>query len=127
MRECGPNVVHDAIARLVDFFNSTGKNGCVITQNPDGFDRASSLGGEVFEINGNLDYMSCSKECSAELYPSILGSASIINKVPTCPKCGALCRPHMLLFDESYNEEYYRAKTAAKMMESIDVLIILGT
>lgn len=55
-----PNAVHDAVARLSQFYNSTGKSAFVITQNIDGFDRACAQGGEVFEIHGNLDYMRCS-------------------------------------------------------------------
>ena len=75
LQECQPNVVHQAIARLVNHFNSTDRSGFVITQNVDGFDRASSLGGEVFEIHGNLDYMRCSEECSEDVYPSGLGGS----------------------------------------------------
>ena len=75
MRQCVPNNITSAIAQLVNFFNSTNRSGFVITQNLDGFDRAASLGGEVFEINGNLDFMRCSKSCSNDLYPNTLSSA----------------------------------------------------
>ena len=61
------------------------------------------------------------------MYPSPLGKTEEFDEVPTCPKCDALCRPHILLFDESYNEEFYRMKTAQTMFEAADVMIILGT
>jgi len=85
------------------------------------------MGGEVFEIHGNLDYMRCSKECSEDLYPSNLGAPRDLTAVPKCPKCGQICVPHMLCFDEMYTEKYYRAQSANQMFESVDVLIILGT
>ena len=85
------------------------------------------MGGEVFEIHGNLDYMRCRNECTQDLYPSNLPREPDLSSVPTCPNCGDICRPHILCFDESYNEEYFRARTAAHIFESIDVLIILGT
>ena len=76
MRDLQPNAVNQAAAQLVHHFNSTNRSGCVITQNIDGIDRAVSLGEQVFEINGNLDFMRCSKCCSLELYPSVLNNAS---------------------------------------------------
>ena len=82
-KQCRPNAVHHAIARLVNFFVTEKANGFVITQNIDGFDRASQLGGAVFEIHGNLDYMKCSKLCSADLYPSNLGTEEELPAVPT--------------------------------------------
>ena len=127
MQEFQPNVVHHAIARLVNHFNSTHRSGFVITQNVDGFDRASSLGGELFEIHGNLDYMRCSEECSEDLFPSGLGDSPELVQVPTCPRCGAICRPHVLLFDEAYTEIHYHVMAAQTMLESADVLVILGT
>lgn len=125
--QCQPNAVHHAIARLVSYFNTSKTSGFVITQNIDGFDRVATQGGEIFEIHGNLDYMKCSKQCSQDLYPSNLGVPQELTAVPTCPKCGEFCVPHMLNFDESYSEEYYRAQTAASMFDSIDVLVIMGT
>ena len=95
MLQSSPNAVHDAVAQLVHHYMSTRRSShrsaSVITQNVDGFDWASSLGVEIFEIHGNLDYMRCSKPCSSNLYPSRLGDVSELNEVPTCPKCGALC------------------------------------
>ena len=84
------------------------------------------MGEEVYEIHGNLDYMRCRNECTTDVYPSNLPLPNL-NEVPTCPKCGALCRPHILCFDEAYTEDYHRAMTATRMFESIDVLIVLGT
>jgi NAD-dependent deacetylase len=36
-------------------------------------------------------------------------------------------RPHILFFDESYNEKYYRQDTVKESYEKSDCLIIIGT
>jgi len=38
-----------------------------------------------------------------------------------CPRCGSLARPHVLWFDESYNEHHLRWADRA------DLLIVIGT
>ena len=127
MLEQTPNAVHHAIAQLVHFYNSTNRRGFVVTENVDGFDRASALSGEVYEIHGNLDYMRCSKECTQDLYPSDLGSVSRVIETPTCPKCGIAALPHIQNHNEEYKEEHYRANTAEEMFDSVDVLIVIGS
>ena len=119
--------MNNTVADLVDFFNSTNRRGFVITQSLDGFDRALSRGGEVFEICGNLDFMRCSKDCNTDLYPNTLVSAPELNNLPTCPQCGALCRPHILMSTEVCTEEYYQSKSAEVRYEDADVVVIIGT
>ena len=98
----------------------------MITQNLDGFDRTASRGGEVFEICGNLDFMRCSKDCSDALYPNTLDSYPELINLPKCPKCRALCRPHILLSAEACNEEYYQSKSAEANFEDADVVVFIG-
>ena len=31
--------------------------------------------------------------------------------IPKCPTCGTRCRPHVLFFDEAYNEAWYLFST----------------
>ena len=44
-----------------------------------------------------------------------------------CPKCGALTRPHVLWFDESYGEEYYRFQSSWNVALQTGLLITIGT
>jgi len=44
-----------------------------------------------------------------------------------CPACGALSRPHVLWFDEYYNEEFFRFETSMNIAQSTDVLVTVGT
>lgn len=64
----------------------------------------------VIEIHGNINYMRCENNCSdteekAQLFemPDLKTSPT-----PSCPKCKGKVRPHILFFDESYNDKFYR-------------------
>ena len=107
----------------------------LITQNVDGLHiRAGSSYKNMYAIHGDLNYSRCSKQCSDELYP--------FPKIPkqrdeelteqeiemlNCKKCGELLRPHVLWFDEFYNEKYYKAQSALEIAEKTEILFIIGT
>ena len=44
-----------------------------------------------------------------------------------CPDCGAVARPHVLWFDESYDEAWFRFYSSMAAAKSADVLLIVGT
>jgi NAD-dependent deacetylase len=44
-----------------------------------------------------------------------------------CPACGGPTRPHVLWFDESYNEEYYHFETALNLSADTGLLLVAGT
>ena len=46
---------------------------------------------------------------------------------PLCNNCGKKARPHVLYFDESYNEEYYKINTIKDVIKDMDALIVIGT
>ena len=45
----------------------------------------------------------------------------------SCPDCGAGTRPHVLWFDESYDEHYFKFESAKAVAAKTDILIIAGT
>lgn len=109
----------------------------LITQNIDGLHlRAGNSMERTFQIHGNLNYMRCTRPCSSTLhyipdeFPAIQR-----NEEPTkadwdmivCPGCGAPTRPHALLWDEYYNEEWYRWESSMNVANETDLLIIVGT
>ena len=60
--------------------------------------------------------MRCSAECSTDIYPvpdeiSPKAKGDQLTQAESdllrCPRCGERSRPHVLLFDEYYNEDYY--------------------
>jgi NAD-dependent deacetylase len=44
-----------------------------------------------------------------------------------CPACKRWLRPHILWFDENYNEEYYHLESVINEMELTDLLLVVGT
>ena len=44
-----------------------------------------------------------------------------------CPTCGAWLRPHVLWFDETYNERYFRFNSAIDTTKHTDLLITVGS
>ncbi len=61
----------------------------------------------MYEIHGNLFYLRCKNKCKKKF---IFDSSENPGK-QTCPNCNGEVRPHMLFFDESYDEENYRFET----------------
>lgn len=109
----------------------------LITQNVDNLHfRAGSSLERTYQIHGNVFFMRCINECKENIYPLPLnilprgkdqGLTSDDKKILSCPDCGAGTRPHVLWFDETYNEHYFKYDSAMAVAENTDILIIAGT
>ncbi len=137
MGVCGgakPNPGHSALVAMEQFFTD---RFTLITQNVDGLHlRAGNSLGRTYQIHGNVFYMRCSLECSEECYPipdtvrpktkeEHLTDSD--RKNLRCPICGARTRPHVLLFDESYNEHHYHFYSSLSTARQTALLVIVGT
>ncbi len=133
-RQAEPNPGHYA---LVDMEHHLGDRFTLITQNVDGLHlRAGNTLERTLQIHGNVHHMRCSLECTGEVYPipeevePISREGQLTEndrKYLCCPHCGARSRPHVLLFDESYNEEHYYFYSALNAAKNTDLLIVVGT
>ncbi len=133
-RNAEPNPGHYA---LVDMEVEFSDRFTLITQNVDGLHlRAGNSLGKTMQIHGNVSYMRCLKECSIDVYSipdEVKGKAredsftEYDRKYLKCPKCGSMSRPHILLFDESYNEHHYHFSSALEAAQATDLLVIVGT
>lgn len=129
-----PNAGHQA---LVDMEKRFGKRFTLITQNVDGLHlRAGNSPERTLQIHGNVFFMRCSLECSPAIYPIPKEVQPKTKDEPLtdkdkelliCPLCGARSRPHILLFDEVYNEEHYHFHSALKAAREAGLLIVVGT
>ncbi|WP_051305677.1 SIR2 family NAD-dependent protein deacylase [Desulfogranum mediterraneum] len=129
-----PNPGHLA---LVDMEAALGDRFTLITQNVDGLHlRAGNSPEKTMQIHGNAMYMRCSRECSPRVYPIPPEVPGKAKEEPfnendrqhlRCPHCDAMSRPHILLFDESYNEHHYHFNSALEAAQQTDLLIIVGT
>lgn len=127
-----PNVGHFAIKELEDIFADRFK---LITQNVDGLHfKALSSREKTYLIHGTLEKARCGSECSNELYryPDITldkGQELPIEQIRKlkCPKCGNYLRPHVLWFDEMYNEKYFKLDSSMRTAKETGLLLIVGT
>ena len=129
-----PNPGHVAIAEMEDLLGNRFR---LITQNVDGLHiRAGNTLERTYQVHGNLNYMRCLKECSPAVYPipeSMPKKARGEDLSRTewdmlkCPACGSKTRPHVLFWDESYNEYYYRFESSLHAAGKTSLLIVIGT
>ena len=129
-----PNAGHEA---LVEMEAALGDRFALITQNVDGLHLAAGSSPErTFEIHGNYRSLRCSEACTHDLYPfpSEIEPRDEYReltdeewKLLACPRCGAFLRANVLLFDETYNERFYRADSAMDMVDQTDLLFVAGS
>ena len=133
-RQAEPNKGHLAIAAMERIFE---KRFRLITQNVDGLHlRAGSSEERTFQIHGNIDYIRCDANCSQQLFsfPPAIGPKSKNEPVTEkekelliCPRCQGPARPHVLWFDECYDELLFRAQSALQWAEKTNLLLVVGT
>ena len=131
-RRADPNDGHRALVQLED---QLGDRLVLVTQNVDGLHaRAGSK--NPYEIHGNIDRYRCSVKCTDATYllpddlPEIDKDTPLDDDVYdslVCPDCGAPARPHVLWFDEYYEEVLFRSASAFTQASNADLLIVVGT
>jgi NAD-dependent deacetylase len=127
-----PNAGHYAIRELEDMF---GERFQLITQNVNGLHfKAGSSRERAYCIHGTLEKVRCGSECSNDSYPypnipfvkgQELTEAEI--ELLKCPTCGNFLRPHVLWFDEMYNEKFYKLDSSLRVAKETGLLLIVGT
>ena len=133
-QRAAPNAAHHALVRLAaalpDRF-------ALVTQNVDGLHRrAGSPDARTFPIHGDITQMRCAAECTLERWPipEAVGDLPRGADIPAdwrallvCPRCGAMARPHVLWFDESYDEPRFHYDTVLDLGRTASLLLIVGT
>ncbi len=133
-RTAEPNAGHRAVVKMEEVF---GERFVLITQNVDGLHlKAGNSTIRTYQIHGNIETTRCGASCTQDTHP-LPKSVKTKNKDEPltetdrealgCPKCGSRLRPHVLWFDESYNEEYYRFDSSIQAAVEADVLLTVGT
>ncbi len=130
----GPNAGHVAVSRMEERFEG---RFTLITQNVDGLHlRAGNSLKRTFQIHGNVFFTRCARGCTGDVTP-ISETFKGRNKTDpltdsdcqllTCSDCGGWLRPHVLWFDETYNEAHFRFVSSIETARRTDLLIIVGT
>ena len=129
-----PNEGHMALVQLEQLI---GERFTLITQNVDNLHlRAGQNPKHTYQIHGNIFFGRCAAACqpTVNLLPAgVSGKAKndpISDsewKLLHCQKCNSLLRPHVLWFDERYNEQHYRLDSSLDVAQRTRLLIVVGT
>jgi NAD-dependent deacetylase len=133
-RRAEPNPGHHALVRLdaalPDRF-------ALVTQNVDGLhQRAGSPDARTFPIHGDISRMRCASGCVPDRWPIPdavpdldrgEAVAPATRALLVCPRCGGLARPHVLWFDESYDEPRFFLDTVRRLAGHSALVVIAGT
>jgi NAD-dependent deacetylase len=118
-RGAAPNRGHDVIARLRSIAPSV--DVWVLTQNVDGFHRRAGSD-NVIEIHGNIHELHCTR-CPYETRVPDYAALAI---PPSCPDCGALVRPRVVLFGEQLPARAVE-QLSQQLQRGFDLIVSIGT
>ena len=136
-RAASPNDGHYAIARWDDAMKTSGDRFALVTQNIDGLHRrAGSPAARTFAIHGELEQMRCAADCCLDRWPIPAGVPALgkgeavtdaIKALLVCPRCGEMARPHVLWFDEEYDEPRFHLDTVRELASVAALCVVVGT
>ena len=111
-----PNPGHYALAKLEE----QGKLQAVVTQNIDGLHQMAGSK-RVIELHGSVHRNFCVK-CHATYDAEFVVKSE---GIPTCPKCGGMVRPDVVLYEEALNRQ--DLIDAEEAITKADTMIVGGT
>ena len=139
-RAASPNAGHLALAELERGLveRNEGERFLLVTQNVDGLHlRAGNTLARTFQIHGNLDFMRSIHDDDTRCYPlpKSLGErwergraiGAEQRELLVCPHDQSPARPHVLWFDESYDEERFRFQSTLAAVERAGLVLVIGT
>ncbi len=133
-RAARPNPGH---ASLVALEKTLADRFLLITQNVDGLHlRAGNTMARTYQIHGNIDYLRCEAEhprirpIPSEIAIDWPKSRRLDPAEIAALRCcgeGAWPRPHVLWFDESYDEALFRYESSMHAARRAAMLVVVGT
>lgn len=98
---------HRGFGIVAGWLDAAPEGGFVVTSNVDGHFHAAHIDPEaIWEVHGTLRYDQCLGECGTDPFgagPDIEVDPTTMRAVggmPTCPTCGGLARPNVLMFGD---------------------------
>jgi len=130
-RGAQPNQGHLALVALE---HALADRFTLVTQNIDGLHRRAGSR-RVFTIHGDAAWVRCADGCGQpRLDQPDMGPRAAATPFTaddrrrlSCPRCGGWLRPHVLWFDECYDEENYSMQSALRAAGAADLLLVVGT
>ena len=96
---------HDGFRMLLELVKKKNNNYFIFTSNVDGqFQKAGFSEEKIYEVHGSIHYLQCVEDCSYEIWSADGIEVEVdmekfeAKNIPTCPICGAVARPNILMF-----------------------------
>jgi NAD-dependent SIR2 family protein deacetylase len=101
-------IPHAGFAMLLKIADSMPKGAFVFTSNVDGhFQKAGFASDHVAECHGSIHHFQCLDGCGQSIWPAegfkpVVDTAKcvLLSDCPTCPACGGLARPNIMMFGD---------------------------
>ena len=107
-------VPHEGFKKLLEYSNTKKYGTYVFTSNVDGqFQKVGFSDDTVMECHGSIHHLQCIDNCQGMLWSSddtfieVEEGFKAKEPLPSCPFCGAMARPNILMFGD-YGWEYAR-------------------
>jgi NAD-dependent SIR2 family protein deacetylase len=99
---------HDGFRILLELADSMPRGAFVVTSNVDGqFQKAGFRDSVICEVHGSIHHLQCLKGCAGDIWPArnfepVVDEEQCLltSALPTCPHCGGLARPNILMFGD---------------------------
>jgi NAD-dependent deacetylase len=133
-----PNAAHHACAALERWQRGRGGEWLLVTQNIDGLHRQAGSDALV-EVHGTAARVRCSRDgCPLGAPAGSIQREAVdiarfereptLDRLPRCPRCGAVLRQHVLWFDEYYSShDDYQYERVIECAQRAAVVVFVGT
>lgn len=99
---------HEGFTILKSWMDAMPSGGRIFTSNVDGqFQKAGFSEDQIHECHGSIHYLQCLVKCTNHIWPADefipevdKETSMLMNNPPTCPHCGGMARPNILMFDD---------------------------
>jgi len=99
---------HDGFRILTNLADQLPQGAFVFTSNVDGqFQKAGFKDSEICETHGSIHHLQCMNGCAGDIWsaqefkPEVDEEQCLLtSELPTCPHCGGLARPNILMFGD---------------------------
>lgn len=129
-------VPHPGFATLLHWGQQKARGGAVFTSNVDGhFQRAGFAADTVYECHGSIHHLQCANACTSavwsanDFHPVVDAQACrLLSELPTCPYCGGLARPNILMFEDGdwvHERSRVQSRRLDQWLEQAGRLVVL--
>lgn len=122
---------HAGFAHLLEMGGTKELGGFVLTSNVDGqFQTAGFAEENIEECHGSVHHLQCTQPCGKGIWSArdlhlAIDSESLqaIGTLPSCPQCGALARPNILMFRDKFWVEERTKKQEERLWQWLEGLL----